>query len=139
MRRHLVQEEARFPAELTRTFKGLETQGNPWGIGADRRDEWTEGLNIPTLADKPDAEYLFFVGCAGSFDDRAKKITRAVAKILASAGLSYAILGKEEPCNGDTARRASAARPPPGAARPRNSPEPPDARRRPRRARCSPA
>ncbi len=105
MRRHLVQEQARFPTELTRTFKGLETQGNPWGIGADRRDEWAEGLQIPHVSEKPDAEYLFFVGCAGSFDDRAKKITKAVAKILSSAGLSYAILGKEEPCNGDTARR----------------------------------
>jgi Fe-S oxidoreductase len=105
MRRHLVQEEARFPAELTRTFKGMETQGNPWGIGADKRDEWAEGLNIPTLAEKPDAEYLFFVGCAGSFDDRAKKITKSVAKILDHAGVSYAILAKEEPCNGDTARR----------------------------------
>ncbi len=105
MRRHLVQEEARFPQELTRTFKGMETQGNPWGIGMDKRDEWAEGLNIPTLADKPDAEYLFFVGCAGSFDDRAKKITKSVAKILDHAGVSYAILAKEEPCNGDTARR----------------------------------
>ena len=90
---------------LTRTFKGMETQGNPWGINADKRDEWAEGLGIPTLAEKPDAEYLFFVGCAGSFDDRAKKITKAVAKILDKAGVSYAILGKEEPCNGDTARR----------------------------------
>lgn len=105
MRRHLVQELAQFPTELTRTFKGMETQGNPWGIGADKRDEWAEGLDIPHISEKPDAEYLFFVGCAGSFDDRAKKITKAVAKILNSAGLSYAILGKEEPCNGDTARR----------------------------------
>lgn len=105
MRRHLVQEEARFPTELTRTFKGMETQGNPWGIGADKRDAWTEGLGIPTLAENPDAEYLFFVGCAGSFDDRAQKITKAVARILTAAGVSYAILGKEEPCNGDTARR----------------------------------
>jgi Fe-S oxidoreductase len=105
MRRHLVQEEARFPTELTRTFKGMETQGNPWGIGADKRDEWAEGMEIPTLAENPEAEYLFFVGCAGSYDDRAQKITKAVAKVLKSAGLSFAILGKEEPCNGDTARR----------------------------------
>ena len=105
IRRHLVQELAQFPAELTRTFKGMETQGNPWGIGMDKRDEWAEGLDIPHISEKPDAEYLFFVGCAGSFDDRAKKITQSVAKILKSADLSYAILGKEEPCNGDTARR----------------------------------
>jgi Fe-S oxidoreductase len=105
MRRHLVQEEARFPVEVTRVFKGMETQGNPWGIGSDKRADWTEGLDIPLLSEKPDAEYLFFVGCAGSFDDRAKKITQAVAKILKSAGISYAILGRDEPCNGDTARR----------------------------------
>jgi len=105
IRRHLVQEQASFPTELTRTFKGLETQGNPWGIGADKRDEWAEGLDIPHISEKPDAEYLFFVGCAGSFDDRAKKITKSVARILNAAGVSYAILGKEEPCNGDTARR----------------------------------
>jgi Fe-S oxidoreductase len=62
-------------------------------------------MEIPTLAENPEAEYLFFVGCAGSFDARAQKITKSVAKILKSAGLSFAILGKEEPCNGDTARR----------------------------------
>ncbi|MFQ5478620.1 MAG: (Fe-S)-binding protein [Candidatus Binatia bacterium] len=105
MRRHLVQEEARFPTELTRTFKGLETQGNPWGIGADKKSDWTEGLDIPLLSENPGAEYLFYVGCAGSFDDRAKKITVAVARILDAAGVSYAILGRDEPCNGDTARR----------------------------------
>lgn len=105
MRRYLVQEMADFPPELTRTFNGMERQSNPWGVGSDKRDEWAEGLNIPHITEKPDAEYLFFVGCAGSFDDRAKKITKSVAKILDAAGVSYAILGKEEPCNGDTARR----------------------------------
>ncbi|MFP6627200.1 MAG: (Fe-S)-binding protein [Deltaproteobacteria bacterium] len=105
MRRYLVQEESRFPSELTRTFKGMETQGNPWGIGADKRADWAVGHDIPTLAENPEAEYLFFVGCAGSFDDRAKKITQAVATILKKAGLSFAILGRDEPCNGDTARR----------------------------------
>ena len=105
MRRHLVQEEARFPAELTKAFQGMERQSNPWGINADKRAEWAEGLDVPTLAENPDAEYLFYVGCAGSFDDRAKKITQALAKILSQAGISYAILGRDEPCNGDTARR----------------------------------
>ena len=105
MRRYLVQEMADFPPELTRTFNGMERQSNPWGVGADKRDEWAEGLNIPHISENPDAEYLFFVGCAGSFDDRAKKITKSVARILDAAGVSYAILGKEEPCNGDTARR----------------------------------
>jgi Fe-S oxidoreductase len=105
MRRHLVQEESRFPAELTRTFKGMETQGNPWGIDAGQRAAWAEGLDIPTMADHPDAEYLYFVGCAGSFDDRNKRTTVALAKILKKAGVDFAILGVEEPCNGETARR----------------------------------
>lgn len=105
MRRHLVQEEARFPAELTKAFQGMERQSNPWGINADKRAEWAEGLNVPTIAEKPDAEYLFYVGCAGSFDDRAQKITQALTKVLDYAGVSYAILGRDEPCNGDTARR----------------------------------
>jgi Fe-S oxidoreductase len=105
MRRHLVQEESRFPPELTRTFKGMETQSNPWGVDAMQRDAWAEGLGIPLMADKPDAEYLYYVGCAGSFDDRAKRTTQAVAKILMQAKVDFAILGKEELCNGETARR----------------------------------
>lgn len=105
MRRHLVQEESRFPAELTRTFKSMETTGNPWGIDANDRDAWARGLDIPLMADKPDAEYLYYVGCAGSFDDRNKRTTQAVAKILKNAGVDFAILGKEELCNGETARR----------------------------------
>lgn len=105
MRRHLVQEEARFPSELTRTFKGMETQGNPWGLNADKRMDWAEGMDIPLLADNPDAEYLYYVGCAGAFDDRNKKTTASFAKLLQKAGLSFAVLGPEEPCNGETARR----------------------------------
>lgn len=105
MRRHLVQEEARFPAELTRTFKSMETQGNPWGIDAGSRADWANGLEIPTIAEKPDAEYLYFVGCAGSFDDRHKRTTQALVKVLRAAQVEFAILGVEEPCNGETARR----------------------------------
>ncbi len=105
MRRHLVQEESRFPSELTRTFKAMETQSNPWGVDASQRDAWAQGLGIPTLAERPDAEYLYYVGCAGAFDDRAKRTTQAVAKILKQAGVDFAILGKEELCNGETARR----------------------------------
>ncbi len=105
MRRHLVQEEARFPAELTRVFKGMETQSNPWGIGADKRADWAAGLDIPLAAERPDAEYLYYVGCAGAFDDRSKKTTVAFANLLKKAGVDFAILGPEEPCNGDTARR----------------------------------
>lgn len=105
MRRHLVQEEARFPTELTRTFKGMETQGNPWGLGYEKRVDWAEGLDVPLLSEHPEAEYLYFVGCAGAFDDRNKKTTIAFTKILKKAGVSFAILGLEEPCNGETARR----------------------------------
>jgi Fe-S oxidoreductase len=105
MRRHLVQEESRFPAELTRVFKGMETQSNPWGIGAEKRFGWADGLDIPTLADTPDTEYLYYVGCAGSFDDRNKKSTQAFAKVLKAAGVSFACLATEELCNGETARR----------------------------------
>ena len=105
MRRHLVQEEARFPAELNRTFKGMETESNPWSISQENRDEWAEGLEIPRLSQNPGAEYLYYVGCAGSFDDRSKKTTLALAKILKKAGVDFAILGKEELCNGETARR----------------------------------
>jgi len=105
MRRHLVQEAARFPNELTRTFKGMETQSNPWGLGAEKRFDWAQGLGVPTVADKPNAEYLYYVGCAGAFDDRNKKTTQAFARLLAKAGVDFACLGKEEPCNGETARR----------------------------------
>jgi Fe-S oxidoreductase len=105
MRRHLVQEEARFPSELNRVFKGMETQSNPWGVGPAKRFEWADGLDIPTIADKPDAEYLYFVGCAGAFDDRNKKTTQAFARLLKKAGVDFACLAQEEPCNGDSARR----------------------------------
>src|SRR3989454_1019809 len=105
MRRHLVQEAARFPTELTRTFKGMETQSNPWGLGAEKRFDWAAGLGIPTVADKPDAEYLYYVGCAGAFDDRNKKTTQAFARLLKKGGVDFACLAKEEPCNGETARR----------------------------------
>src|SRR2546422_560521 len=105
MRRHLVQESSRFPSELTRTFKGMETQSNPWGLGAEKRFDWAQGLGVPTIADKPNAEYLYYVGCAGAFDDRNKKTTQAFARLLEKAGVDFACLGKAELCNGETARR----------------------------------
>lgn len=106
MRRHQVMLQGEFPQELNLTFKNLERQGNPWGMGAHTRTQWTEGLNVPLLADKPDAEYLFWPGCAGAFDQRGQKIVRAIVQLLDQAGVSYAILGKEEKCTGDSARRA---------------------------------
>ena len=106
MRRHQVMLQGEFPQELNLTFKNLERQGNPWGLGAHTRTQWTEGLNVPLIADRPDAEYLFWPGCAGAYDQRGQKIARAIVQLLDRAGVSYAILGKEEKCTGDSARRA---------------------------------
>ncbi len=105
LRRHQVLVEATFPEEAARVFKNVETQGNPWGIGSNRRAEWCEDLAIPRASEGGDHEYLFFVGCAGAFDDRQKKVSRAIVKILRSAGVSFSILGEEETCNGEAARR----------------------------------
>ena len=110
MRRNLVLMESRFPEEAARVFKGMETQGNPWGMGSNRRAEWCADLDVPVAAAlDPEAlkgfEYLFFVGCAGSFDERQKKVSRALVKILKSAGVTFCVLGEEETCNGDSARR----------------------------------
>ncbi len=105
IRQHLVQEASRFPEELNRTFKGLENNSNPWGISSEERAVWAEGLDVPTLDEKPDAEYLYFVGCGGSFDSKHKKATQSFVKILKEANVSFAILGKKEMCNGETARR----------------------------------
>ncbi|MCX5729941.1 MAG: (Fe-S)-binding protein, partial [Deltaproteobacteria bacterium] len=99
LRRHQVLVESAFPEEAARVFKNIETQGNPWGIGSNRRAEWCEDLAIPR-ASEGDFEWLFFVGCAGAFDDRQKKVSRAIVKILRAAGVKFAILGDEETCNG---------------------------------------
>ncbi|HEX9575823.1 MAG TPA: (Fe-S)-binding protein [Myxococcales bacterium] len=109
MRRHLVLMESRFPDEAARVFKGMETQGNPWGMGSNRRAEWCADLGVRTAASVKEAaenfEWLFFVGCAGSFDERQKKVSRAIVKILQAAKVDFVILGEEETCNGDSARR----------------------------------
>src|SRR5260370_40979076 len=104
MRRHKGQGEADFPAEIQRVFEGMERQGNPWGIGQDRRDEWAEDLKIPRWGDGGQYDYLFYVGCMGSYDDRQKKVSRALVRILRQAGISFAILGQAEGCNRDSAR-----------------------------------
>ncbi|MCC7293153.1 MAG: (Fe-S)-binding protein [Phycisphaerales bacterium] len=106
LRRHLVQERGEFPAQLQAAFRGLESSANPWSFPAEDRAKWAEDLGIPTLAEKPDAAVLFWVGCAPSFDERAKKVTRATAKLMQRAGVDFAILGGEEQCTGDPARRA---------------------------------
>ncbi len=106
MRRYLVQERGEFPNELQTAFRGLESGGNPWGFPADDRAQWSEGLNVKTLAEHPEAEALFWIGCAPAYDERAKKVTRATAQLLQKAGVDFAILGNEEQCTGDPARRA---------------------------------
>jgi Fe-S oxidoreductase len=105
LRRHQVLVESAFPEEAARVFKNIETQGNPWGIGSNRRAEWCDDLAIPRASEGGDFEYLFFVGCAGAFDDRQKKVSRAIVRILRAANVKFAILGEEETCNGETARR----------------------------------
>lgn len=105
MRRQKVLVDAEFPDEAQRVFKGIETQGNPWGIGSNKRTEWCEDLALPRAAAGEPFEWLFFVGCAGAFDDRQKKVSRAIVRILREARVSFAILGDEETCTGDAARR----------------------------------
>lgn len=94
-----------YPKELNPALKGLERNGNPWGIGYDKRADWADGLDVKTMADDADVDYLLWVGCAGSFDDRSKKVSTSLVKILQKAGISFAILGVEEKCTGDFARR----------------------------------
>ncbi len=109
MRRYQVMIESSFPSELNGMFKNLENKGNPWGQNAKDRLAWTEDLEfeVPVFdGDLGDTEYLFWVGCAGAFEDRAKKTTRAVAELLHIAGVKYTVLGSEESCTGDPARRA---------------------------------
>lgn len=105
MRRYKVQVEADFPPEIQRVFEGIERQGNPWGLGQDKRADWAGEIPIPQWSDGGSYEYLFFVGCAGSYDDRQKKVSRAMAKILNEAKVSFATLGTGEMCNGEAARR----------------------------------
>ena len=106
MRTHLVLAESRMPSELARMFRGMENNMNPWGIGSDQRMDWAEGLTVPTMEEKGEAEYLVWIGCAGAFDDRAKKQSRAWVQLLQRAGVDFAVLGLEEGCTGDAARRS---------------------------------
>jgi Fe-S oxidoreductase len=106
MRRNLVMIRGEFPKELAKPFQGMEVNGNPWNLSRMDRANWAEGLAIPTMAEFPKAPVLFWVGCAASYDDRAKKIARATAKLMKAAGVEFAILAQEENCTGDPARRA---------------------------------
>ncbi|MDQ6644175.1 MAG: heterodisulfide reductase-related iron-sulfur binding cluster, partial [Chloroflexota bacterium] len=105
MRRHLVMEESEFPTEVTSLFNNIERNANPWEISNDKRAEWAADLGVPLMSENPDAEVLYWVGCMGSFDKRNQKVATAVAKVLLAAGVNFAILGPEESCTGDPARR----------------------------------
>ncbi len=112
MRRFEVMMKSKFPTELNGLFKGLESKGNPWNMSPRGRLDWAKGLpfEVPVVGtdveDLSEVDYLFWVGCAGAYEDRAKKTTRAVAELLHTAGVSFAVLGNGETCTGDPARRA---------------------------------
>jgi Fe-S oxidoreductase/nitrate reductase gamma subunit len=109
LRRNLVLMESRFPPEIQPAFESMERNGSPWAFNPGDRAKWAEGMDIPTMAEMIERgerpEVLFWVGCMGSFDDRAKKIAVAFARVLQAANVRFAILGQEEKCNGDPARR----------------------------------
>jgi len=105
LRRGLVLTEANFPSELNVVFRNLETNFTPWAFSYTERAQWAEGLDVKIAAEDNSPELLFWVGCAGSFDERYKKVSRAIVKILKTAEIDFKILGNEEKCNGDAARR----------------------------------
>jgi len=112
MRRYAILVESNFPAELNGLFKGLENKGNPWNMSPNARMDWAKGLDFEvkvvgeTIESLDEVDWLFWVGCAGAYEDRAKKTTRAVAELLDMAGVSFGVLGNGETCTGDPARRA---------------------------------
>ncbi len=105
MRRNLVLTESNFPSSLNNVFKSIETNFTPWVFNQADRANWADGMNIKTMAEDSNSEILFWVGCAGSFDSRYKKVTQAFASIMQKTNINFRILGTEEKCNGDTARR----------------------------------
>ena len=105
LRRGLVLNESRFPDELKVTFSNLERNFTPWNFSHSTRADWAQGLEVPVMADVRTADVLFWVGCAGSYDARYQKVSRAFVQLMKMAGVNFAILGNEEKCNGDPARR----------------------------------
>ncbi len=109
MRRYLSLMESDFPSSLGSAYKSMENTGNPWGISQGERADWAKGMDDVAIVDPGSPlthEYLYWVGCAGSFDDKNKKVTQATAKLLTRAGIDFAILGPNEQCTGDPARRS---------------------------------
>lgn len=105
LRRNLVMMESNFPSEAQLAFRGMENNGNPWNIGWKSRADWAQELSVPLLVENSEVEYLYWPGCSGAFDNRNKKVAIAVVKLLQKAGVSFGILGTEEKCCGDSARR----------------------------------
>ncbi|CAN5821778.1 (Fe-S)-binding protein [soil metagenome] len=109
LRRYKAQMESSFPQEAGTMLRNIENSGDPWGAGGTKRLEWAQGMEVPVLGEDveslADVEYLFWVGCAGAFEDRAKKTTVSTAQLLTAAGVSFAVLGQGEACTGDPARR----------------------------------
>ncbi|HMU92847.1 MAG TPA: heterodisulfide reductase-related iron-sulfur binding cluster [Anaerolineales bacterium] len=106
IRRNLSMMESAFPKQLETAFKGMERNQNPWNVSQGDRMKWAEGMNVPTIEQNAEPEILWWVGCAPATDSRAQKTAQAFAKILNTAGVNYAVLGKNESCTGDSARRA---------------------------------
>ncbi|RYZ71592.1 MAG: (Fe-S)-binding protein, partial [Proteobacteria bacterium] len=104
-RRNLVMMESSFPAEVQAVFKNMETNASPWAFSAADRANWAEGLDVKTVAEQPEMDVLLWVGCAGSFDDRNKRVVRSFVNLLKKADIKFSILGTEEQCTGDSARR----------------------------------
>jgi Fe-S oxidoreductase len=105
VRRHLTMIESEVPQGVKRVLEGIERAGNPWRLPQRERSAWASGLDVPTMAEKEEAEVLYWVGCAPSYDERSKKTARALVQLMQQAGVDFAILGDEETCNGDPARR----------------------------------
>jgi Fe-S oxidoreductase len=105
LRRHLVMEKVEFPPELVGLFENIEQRSNPYGMAPSDRAKWADGLDIPLIADNPDAEYLFFAGCVPSYNGRMKSVLASIVELLRKGGVSFAMLGKEEGCCGDPLRR----------------------------------
>ncbi|MEW5939466.1 MAG: 4Fe-4S dicluster domain-containing protein, partial [Chloroflexota bacterium] len=106
IRRNLSMMESAFPKQLESAFKGMERNMNPWNVSQADRMKWADGLKVPTIEQNPEPDILWWVGCAPATDARAQKTAQAFAKILNAAGVNYAVLGKNEQCTGDSARRA---------------------------------
>lgn len=105
LRTYQVSMESAFPSEAQQAFRNMETNGNPWGIGWQKRADWTKDLDVPTLEENPDAEYVYWPGCSGAFDARSRKVATAFVSLLKEAGVNFAIIGNAEKCCGDSARR----------------------------------